>query len=436
MTVRGADDDIPGGAATGTLLVVDDDEANRGLLARRLERRGHTVVVADGDRAALGLLAGRPFDLVLLDVTMPELSGLEVLKAIRRAHTPAELPVIMTTARDQSEDIVEALRLGANDYVTKPLDFSVVLARVQGKLSLKRAVEEAARLEKRLAERNRELEAVNARLEAANRRMERDLRAAARVQGTFLPRPSPALPGARCAWVYRPCEELAGDGLNAFPLDRRRAALYVFDVCGHGVTSALLSVSICRALSPPGDPSSVLARPAGAADEPALAPPAEVADRLNRMFPFNQADQYFTMVYAVLEPGDDGRSGLLRFVSAGHPGLVHLPASGAPAVLDGRGFPVGLAGAPYEEQTLPLGPGDRVVLYSDGVSEAPDARNRVFGSDRLLAALERDRAAPLQRAVDGLVFEVVRWCGAPGPRDDVSVLAVEVEGPSSPVRGS
>jgi sigma-B regulation protein RsbU (phosphoserine phosphatase) len=225
---------------SGCLLVVDDDEANRDVLSRRLARKGYEVAVAEDGSRAIALVRERPFDLVLLDVVMPGLSGLEVLQELRQSHPATELPVIMVTAKNESGDIVEALRLGANDYVSKPLDFPVVLARIQTQLSLKRAVEEVVRLERRLAERNHDLEGANARLAEANRRMERDLRAAAKIQGAFLPRGEPDLSGARFAWHYRPCDELAGDGLNVFALDDRHAALYVFDVSGHGVASALL----------------------------------------------------------------------------------------------------------------------------------------------------------------------------------------------------
>jgi len=414
------DDGIPR-PTPGTLLVVDDDESNRDMLSRRLERKGYRVVTAEGGRRALELIAGQPFDAVLLDVMMPEVGGLEVLRRVRETTGPAELPVIMATARNQSEDIVEALRMGANDYVTKPLDFAVVLARVQTQIVMKRAVEAAAELERRLAERNRELEGVNALLHRANRRMERDLRAASRVQESFLPTAAPVIPGGRCAWVYRPCEELAGDGLNAFPLDDGHAALYVFDVCGHGVAAALLSVSVSRIMTPPGDPSSILGREIGVPGLAHITPPADVAERLNRMFPFEQSDQYLTMVYGVL----DGDTGDLRFVSAGHPGLVHLPASGGAAMLDGRGFPVGLASGPFQEQTLHLGPGDRVMFYSDGIPEAMDPANVAFGNARMIDALERGRRSDMAGSIRSLVDDVVRWCGEPGPRDDVSVLAVE-----------
>lgn len=128
-------------AELGKLLVVDDNEANRDMLSRRLKRIGHTVEVAVDGKQALEMLEKQTFDLILLDIMMPEISGIEVLKILRQKHSVAELPIIMVTAKDQSEDIVESLSLGANDYVTKPIDFPVANARVQTQLSLKRLAE-------------------------------------------------------------------------------------------------------------------------------------------------------------------------------------------------------------------------------------------------------------------------------------------------------
>jgi adenylate cyclase len=142
-------------AGTGTLLVVDDNELNRDMLSRRLKSRGYAVVAAEDGQKALDLVKEQKFDLILLDIMMPVLSGLDVLKIIRAKKTVAELPIIMATAKDQGTDVVEALTLGANDYVTKPLDFPVVLARVESQLSLKRAMEEIKRLANALEKRNR-----------------------------------------------------------------------------------------------------------------------------------------------------------------------------------------------------------------------------------------------------------------------------------------
>lgn len=121
----------------GSLLVIDDNEANRDALSRRLSLKGYQVAVAADGHEALALAANHPYDLVLLDVEMPGLSGFDVLRELRASRSRTELPVIMVTARSEGADIVEAFRLGANDYVTKPIDFPVALARIGTHLSHK-----------------------------------------------------------------------------------------------------------------------------------------------------------------------------------------------------------------------------------------------------------------------------------------------------------
>jgi diguanylate cyclase (GGDEF)-like protein/PAS domain S-box-containing protein len=127
-----------------SLLVVDDNEMNRDMLSRRLERKGYVVTVVEDGKRALETIEQHKVDLVLLDIEMPGISGLEVLRILRESYSPIQLPVIMVTAKNQSDNIVEALGLGANDYVTKPVDFPVALARVRTQLSHKRS-EEALR---------------------------------------------------------------------------------------------------------------------------------------------------------------------------------------------------------------------------------------------------------------------------------------------------
>jgi sigma-B regulation protein RsbU (phosphoserine phosphatase) len=393
------------------LLVVDDDEMNRDMLSRRLRRKGYEVAVAEDGQRALEMIRQQPFDLVVLDIMMPGLNGLEVLEILRRDRPATVLPIIMASARDQSDDIVRALELGANDYVTKPLDFPVVLARIRTQLELKGAMDQAVELRRSLAERNRQLEAFSAR-------MTRDLRAAARVQRAFLPRAAPQVAGATFAWVFRPCEELAGDGLNVFALDEGRVGLYVLDVSGHGVASALLSVTVGHVLAPPPDPATILAR-----DGRGPVPPPEVADELNRRFPYDSTtEQYFTFLYGVLDVAE----GRFDYVAAGHPGPALLPAGGAPRILHAPGYPIGLAEDAYPGLHVALGPGDRLVLYSDGVTEAMSPSGELFGQARLLEALRRGRSAPLGDALTALRQEVESWCDAAGPRDDISLLAAEI----------
>ena len=141
--------------AASRILVVDDNEMNRDMLSRRLGSRGFNVEVSEDGALALERLDAEGVDIVLLDVMMPGLSGIDVLRKVRERWSESDLPVIMVTARDATEDVVEALRAGANDYVTKPLDFPVVLARLEMQLTLKQQKAEIRRLADDLELRNR-----------------------------------------------------------------------------------------------------------------------------------------------------------------------------------------------------------------------------------------------------------------------------------------
>jgi signal transduction histidine kinase len=160
------------------ILIVDDIADNRTILGRRFERRGFGIAEADSGRGALELVDADTFDVVLLDVMMPDMNGLEVLRKIREKHSDVQLPVIMVTGKTESQDIVEALTAGANDYITKPVDFAVALARVKTQVGRRRA-EEHVRLanealsranedlERRIAERTVELVETNEQLRVA-----------------------------------------------------------------------------------------------------------------------------------------------------------------------------------------------------------------------------------------------------------------------------
>jgi diguanylate cyclase (GGDEF)-like protein/PAS domain S-box-containing protein len=134
-----------------SLLVVDDNEANRDALSRLLRQRGYAVTAAADGLAALHLVERSTFDLILLDVEMPGISGLDVLKRVREHQSRSQLPIIMVTARSAGSDVVRALELGANDYVTKPVDFPVAVARIETHLSLRRAVADVRDREERYA---------------------------------------------------------------------------------------------------------------------------------------------------------------------------------------------------------------------------------------------------------------------------------------------
>jgi sigma-B regulation protein RsbU (phosphoserine phosphatase) len=386
---------------TGRLLVVDDNEMNRDMLSRRLGRRGHNVTTADGGQPALDLLEKEQFDLVLLDIMMPGIDGLEVLTRLRRTTSAVDLPVIMATAKDDSSDVVGALQAGANDYVTKPLDFPVVLARVQTQLSLKKT---------------------NEALAEAHGRMKRDLNAAARFQHSLLPERVPLSEKVEFAWRYKPCDELAGDAVNVFDLGDGAFLFYVLDVSGHGVPAALLSVTATHSLSTATGPASPLRNPATRE----LFTPAEAAAILNSLYPMESNDgHYFTLALGILDA--DARR--LRMVTAGHPGPIVLRPGDEPRVIDVPNLPVGcMADVVYEDFEVELRPGDRLYLYSDGLLEAANSNEELFGPERLNAAVAAQRGSPLDGGLDAIIGEVVRFQEVEVFDDDVSILAVEIKG--------
>jgi sigma-B regulation protein RsbU (phosphoserine phosphatase) len=392
-----------------SILVVDDTTANLQVLTGMLKDRGYRVRPVPSGKLALLAAQKDPPDLILLDINMPEMNGYEVCEQFKSDNKLQGIPIIFISALTEQLDKVKAFATGGVDYITKPFQMEELHARVETHLKLRRL--------------QIELQESNSQLSQANGRMSRDLQAAAKIQETFLPRMVLGVPGVQFAWIYQPCDELAGDGLNIIPFGGGQVGLYILDVSGHGVASALLSVTLSRLLSAPSDPSSILIRDGGGCGRFDVAPPAEVAARLNRNFPFNAAtEQLTTMVYGIL----NATTGEFRYVSAGHPGPVHLPSGADPVILESEGFPIGLANEAYEERSVLLRAGDRLYIYSDGVPEAMEPAGNQFGNARLLEAITRGRPEPLQESVARIRDEITRWRGTTRTQDDISILAVEV----------
>jgi pimeloyl-ACP methyl ester carboxylesterase/CheY-like chemotaxis protein len=126
------------GSADGTLLVVEDNELNRDMLARRLMRLGYRVVIAEHGRRALEILQMQPCDLILLDIMMPELNGYQVLERLKSDTTLRHIPVIMLSALDELASVVRCIEMGADDYLPKPFDPVLLQARISASLEKKR----------------------------------------------------------------------------------------------------------------------------------------------------------------------------------------------------------------------------------------------------------------------------------------------------------
>ena len=264
---------------------------------------------------------------------------------------------------------------------------------------------------------------INTRLMRANDRMSRDLAAAARVQQSLLPKVAPVFTGVRVEWALNPCDELAGDILNVFQLDEQHLCLYVLDVSGHGVAASLLSTTLHRELAPVPNATSVLKRHLEGSTY-ALRSPAEVAAQLNEQYQVDTSTlQYFTLLYGILHLSTRE----FRFASAGHPGPVHLSRANGASVLEDPSYPIGFVEeADYVEHSVQMMTGDRLYLYSDGITEAQNVHDQQFGQDQLVGAILEGRSRTLSSSLSLLLQNVESWCGHGRHKDDMTVLAMEM----------
>ena len=250
-------------------------------------------------------------------------------------------------------------------------------------------------------------------LRAVNDQLKRDLQAAAKVQQAQLPKDLPDIDGFQFAWRYRPCQELAGDTLNILQLDSTHVAVYVLDVCGHGVRAALHSFALSQDLRP---------REGG----PVLNFPEQVLPRLNLKYPMEmETGMFFTILYGVL----DTQTSEFTYAAAGHPGPALMKKGQPPKIIETHSYPVGVrTDAEYTAKTIRLEAGDRLILYTDGVVEALSSRDIPFGEERFLKTLVRNRADPIDGCLDGVMKSMENWACHVSLRDDLSLIGIEAQG--------
>jgi len=392
-----------------TILVVDDNAVNRRLLRAILTKAGYCPLEAESGDAALALAAAQPPDLVLLDVMMPGKDGYAVCGELKHDTRTASIPVIFLSALTEPGDKVKGLALGAVDYVSKPFDHAEVLARVRNHLSIQRLT--------------RELMAANSALLEKQQVLDADLRAAADIQRCLIPKGPPPSSAVRTVWHFEPCDRVGGDVFGFYFLDPTHLALYVVDVSGHGVPAAMVTVSVSQSLSLQGG-LTVHRQP----EHPGIAAPAEVLAGLEREYPIERFERHFTACYLVL----DCRTGLLRASRAGHPCTALLRVDGALQWLEAGGTLIGLGPlVPFDEDTVQLQPGERLFLYTDGITEFANSAGELYGAERFAEQVRCGRGDTLAAACARITDDVARFAGGRPPQDDVTLLAVEYCGPAA-----
>ena len=380
----------------GAILVVDDDENSREMLARRLRRCGYTVSAVSSGVHALALARGQKFDLVMLDMIMPGLDGFQVLAKIKAEPMLRETPVIMLSALDEENGIARCIELGAEDYLAKPFNPVFLRARIGACLE-----------KKRLRDRER---ATHEALQLSQKHLAEGLTKAAGYVRSLLP---PPLTGPiETEWCFQPSDQLGGDAFGYHWIDDDHFAIYLLDVCGHGVGAALLSVSVLNTLRAQTLPGADFRQP------------ERVLAALNRAFWMEHQDfLYFTLWYGVYRPA----TRQLSFASGGHPPalLVTSARAKAPIItpLGTNGPAVGsLQDATFSAAVQSIAEDARLLLFSDGIFEIFKPGEAVGTWDEFLKELDRPELLALRPEERLRRAQEIR--GATALEDDFSLVEV------------
>jgi sigma-B regulation protein RsbU (phosphoserine phosphatase) len=383
------------------VLVVDDVEMNRDVLARRLRQLGHTVETSENGKQALEMLDRSEFDLILLDIMMPDMDGYEVLERLRTDGRHGHIPVIMISAVDQIESVVRCIELGATDYLSKPFNSVLLQARVGATLARKRL-------------RDRE------RLYA--RSLEREMQIGREIQASFLPETLPEAPGWQIAASFQPARQVAGDFYDAFRLRGGSLGLVVADVCDKGVGAALFMALFRTLLRASADLDIGAPAPAerdeGDVEARVLASVRLTNDYIARIH--GRSNMFATIFFGVLDP----ESGWLVYANAGQEPAIVRRASGALERLNANGPAVGLLPEmTFRTSRTLLAPADLLLAFTDGVTEARSPAGAFYQDERLLARV----AEPISSAsllLDEIEKDVAAHTADAEPSDDITMLAV------------
>jgi phosphoserine phosphatase RsbU/P len=372
------------------ILVVDDTPLNIGVISGALKDTYKTKVATNGEKAlALASAEDKP-DLILLDIMMPGMDGYEVCTRLKADPATREIPVIFLTGQTSAEDETRGFEVGGVDYVHKPFSPAVVKARVRSHILLREARAQLAS----------QLLALNDELEMARQ-----------IQLSILPHSIPKLTGLDIVANFLPMTSVAGDFYDFIQIDDKHIGILIADVSGHGLPSALIASMLQVALT----------GQAGHASEP-----AKVLLGLNRALSGKFTQNFVTAAYIYL----DLEKNLMRYAGAGHPPILQWRQStGKSSKIMENGLVLGMVEeSTYEALEFPLEPGDRYVLYTDGILEAENSDHEEYGVDRFMRFMEDNKQLGAEQFSQSFLREISRWSehtAKPGQQDDITLLVVD-----------
>ncbi|MEW5957144.1 MAG: two-component regulator propeller domain-containing protein [Chloroflexota bacterium] len=375
-----------------TILVVDDEPVNQEVLANYLILQNYATVRALSGQEALSLVNnGLNPDLVLLDVMMPRMSGLEVCRQLRQTYSPLELPILILTAKNQTGDLIAGFEAGANDYLAKPFDKRELLARVSTLLTLKSAMGARDQLVA----------------------IEQELAVARRIQQSILPARVPQLPRLDVQVRYRPMTSVGGDFYDFYDIDQERLGVMVADVSGHGVPAALIAA---------------MAKVAFSVQKPIARSARLVMTSMNETLVDHIGKQLLTVSYVYF----DMERGRLSHANAGHwPLLLWRKRDQSLHQFKPDGVIMGwLTDIDYVATELELEAGDRILLHTDAIVEIRNADDELFGEERFHQFIEDRQDLSASEFSDSLLAHLAAWSGHNnGFEDDLTMIVIDVLAP-------
>lgn len=408
-----------------TILVVDDDLDILELLKMNLEPEGYNVRTANDGESAVQSACMEPPDLILLDVMMPHKDGLQVIEELKDIEHTKNVPVILLTARGQTEDKVRGLDTGADDYITKPFDLREVTARVEAVLGRTRPIKYINPLMHAMGD---------GFSEEGVQRLAGHLQAAAAIQKKLLPEQAPTLEGFDIATLLQSSTSVSGDFYDFIPLSETQIGIVLGDVKGNGIPAALLMVMIRTALR-------LLCH-----EEES---PAAILKRINDLVVRDtEADLFATMIYGIL----DTTTSTFTYSNGGHCYPFHRKNTQEMATLKIGGMLIGaFEEATFASDTCSLSPGDTLLFYTDGITETAARNSTVsgenqrastnsaqddapedailmdmfYGGDRLAACLSKNAALPASVLCEAIVDDLAVFSGSTTPHDDRALIIIK-----------
>lgn len=374
------------------ILVVDDEPVNLQILINQLTKEKYSVkFLTSGEDAIKSIESGEEFDLVLLDVMMPVISGFDVCKKIREKYSAHELPVVLLTAKNTKEDIIAGISMGANDYITKPFDREELLARVKNYISLKKAAEE-----------QKKFIAVKQELEIARN-----------IQLSILPGTLPQMNGLLVKAKYEPMMEVGGDFYDFLQIDEHRIGILIADVTGHGVAAALISSMVKIAFYMSHD---------------RINDPAALLSKINSSLFEHIYGRFITAFYIFI----DTKEMKAVFSNAAHwPIYIQNRHSGEISEHTIRGRLIGINREEnYRNETVNIKKGDRIILYTDGLIEERDKTGELLGEERFVEMITENTGKPPSRLIDEIFINLYNWSGSfnsGGLEDDATMIVVDID---------